>query len=66
MRVLRNASSLKTYHMRIFDVLHDRDVVQLDIQILIHTLQRSAYRNVILEFDCDFMVDEGLEKAGSQ
>ena len=49
--------------MWVFDVLHDCDIVQLDVQVLIHALQCSSDGYVVLQFDGDLMIDERLEKA---
>jgi len=38
-------------------------VVQLDVQVLVHALQRPADAHLILEFDGDFRVHERLEEA---
>ena len=38
-------------------------VVQLDVQVLIHALQRPPYAHLILEFDGNFGVDKRLEEA---
>lgn len=38
-------------------------IVQFDVQVLVHTLQRAAYAHFILEFDSDFGFHERLEKA---
>lgn len=49
--------------MRVLQLLHNTNIIQLNIQILIDTLQRAPNLDVVLELDCDFMVDEGLEEA---
>jgi hypothetical protein len=49
--------------MRVLDFLHDADVLQLDIKILVDALQRAANLDVVLEFDCDLVVDQGFEEA---
>jgi len=49
--------------MWVFDIVENHNVVQLDVQVLIHALKSSSYRNVILELDCDFVIDQGLEEA---
>ena len=38
-------------------------IVQLDVQVLVHTLQRPPYADFILEFDSNFGVYERFEKA---
>lgn len=57
---MRNAP---TYQMRVFDVVQDTNVVQLDVQVLVHTLESSPDRDVILEFDGHLMIDQRLEEA---
>ena len=52
--------------MWILELVHHRDIVQLDIQVLIHALQRSADGDVIFQFDGDFVVDESFEEAEEQ
>lgn len=50
------------HKMRVFDLLHDADIVQLDIKILIHRLQRAPDLDVVLELNGYLMVDEGFEE----
>lgn len=52
--------------MWILHLLNHRDIIQLDVQILIHALQCSSDRNVVLELDGDFVVDKSLEEAEEQ
>lgn len=54
-----------THQMRVLDLLDDADVLQLDVEILVDTLERATDLNVIFEFDRDLMVDEGFEEAVS-
>lgn len=49
--------------MRVLQLLHHTNIIQLDIQILINALQRAADLDVVLELDRDFVVDERLEEA---
>jgi hypothetical protein len=37
-------------------------IIQLDIQVLIHALQRAADADFVLEFDGDFVLYERLEE----
>jgi hypothetical protein len=37
-------------------------IIQLNIQVLIDALQRSANADFVLEFDRDFVLDERLEE----
>lgn len=52
--------------MRVFQLFHHLDVIELDVQELIDRLQGSPDRDVILEFDGDFVVHERLEKTKGQ
>lgn len=52
-----------TYEVRVLDLLHDLDVVKLDVEVLIHALEGSLELDVVLELHGDLVVDEGLEKA---
>lgn len=53
-----------TDHVWVFQFIHDRDVLELDVQELVHALEGTSYRYIVLELNCDFVVDEGLEEAG--
>jgi hypothetical protein len=48
--------------MRVLHLLYHRDVFKLNVQVLIHALQRSADRYVVFELDRDLVVDESLEE----
>ena len=37
--------------------VHGLGVVQLDVQVLVHALQRAADLHFVLEFDCDFVLN---------
>lgn len=50
--------------MRVLDFLNDADVFQLDVEVLVYALERAADLNVVLELDCDFVVDQSLEETG--
>ena len=49
--------------MRIFQLFHNRNVVQLDIEILVHALERAPKLDIILQLNGDLLVNQGLEKA---
>lgn len=49
--------------VRVLELLHDGNVVELDVEVLIHALERAAELNVILELHRDFLLDERLEEA---
>lgn len=50
--------------MRILELLHDLDVVELDVEVLVDALEHAADLYVVLELDRDLVVDEGFEEAG--
>lgn len=54
------------YQVRVLDLLHDRDVIELDIEVLVDALEGAADLNIVLELDGDRGVDQGLEEAGEQ
>lgn len=47
----------------VLKLLVDRDVVELDVEVLVDRLERARHLDVILELDGDGLVDEGLEEA---
>jgi len=53
----------KRYQMGVLDVVDDRDVIQLDVEVLVHALERAADLDIVLELDRHDRVDERLEKA---
>lgn len=44
-------------------LLVDRDVVELDVEVLVDGFERARHLDVVLELDGDGLVDEGLEEA---
>lgn len=50
--------------MGVFQLFHHLNIVELDVEILIHRLQRAADGDVVLELHRDLVVNEGLEEAG--
>jgi hypothetical protein len=48
--------------MRILQLIQHTNILQLDIQELIHALERTPDRDVILEFDRHFVVNERFEE----
>ena len=50
--------------MWVLDLLDDLDVLQLDVEVLVHALERAADLDVVLELDRDLVVDQGLEETG--
>ena len=49
--------------MRILQLLHDLYIIELDIKELVNRFKNAFDRDIVLEFNGDFMVDEGLEEA---
>ncbi len=49
--------------MRVLELLDDGNVVELDVEVLVHALQRAAELDVVLELHRDLLVDERLEEA---
>lgn len=49
--------------MRIFELLDDLDVIELDIEVLIYALENTLELDVVLELNGDLVVDESLEEA---
>ena len=56
------ADARGAHHVRIIlDVVHAH-VEQLDVQVLVHRVQRAAHRQVVLQLDDDLLADERLEE----
>ncbi len=53
----------RTYHVRVLELIYDRNVIKLDVQVLIHALEGAAQANVVLQLNGDLMVNQSLEKA---
>jgi hypothetical protein len=49
--------------VRVLHLLDHRDVIQLDVEVLVHALQRAAHGDIILELDGDLVVHQSLEEA---
>lgn len=49
--------------MRILDLVHDTNLVELDVEVLVDTLEGTADLNVVLELNGHLVVDERLEEA---
>lgn len=50
--------------MGVLELLDNLDVVELDVEVLVHALEDALELDVVLELDRDLVVDEGLEEAG--
>jgi hypothetical protein len=55
-------ASLATYQMRPPHLIHRLCIIQLDVQVLVHALERSADLHFVFEFDGDFVLDERFEE----
>lgn len=55
-----------THQMWVLQLIHHSDIIQLDIQVLIHALQCAPNRDIILKLDGDFVVDQRFEEAEEQ
>lgn len=49
--------------MRVLQLLDYLDLVELDVEVLVHALEGAAELDVVLELDGDLLVDERLEEA---
>lgn len=49
--------------MGVLELIDNLDVVELDVEVLVDALEDALELNVVLEFDRDLVVDEGLEEA---
>jgi len=49
--------------VRVLHLLDHGDVIQLDVEVLVHALQRAAHGDVVLELDGDLVVHQSLEEA---
>lgn len=56
-----NEAVLHSHHVRMPRLVENLDVIEADVQKLIHRLQHTRDREVILEFDGDLLVREGFE-----
>lgn len=52
-----------THQMGVLELIDNLDVVELDVEVLVDALEDALELNVVLEFDRDLVVDEGLEEA---
>lgn len=62
--LLQISAKWRTYQVRPPDLVHCLCVVELDVQVLVHALQRPANLDFVLEFDGDLVLDERLEETG--
>lgn len=49
--------------MRVLELLNYLYIIQLDVEKLVHRFQGAFDRDIILEFDSDFVIHKGFEKA---
>ena len=52
--------------MRIFELIQDSDVVELDVEILVNRFEGAADGDVVLQLDRHGLVGEGLEEGEEQ
>lgn len=52
--------------MWVFQLIENSDIIEFDIQILIHALQSTANGDVIFEFNSDRVIHKGFEEAEEQ
>jgi hypothetical protein len=43
--------------VRVFYLVHHSDILELDVEVLVDTLERAFDRNIVLELDCDLVVN---------
>jgi hypothetical protein len=55
--------SWSTNQMRILDIIDDTDIIEFNVEILVDALESTTNLDVVLELDCDLMVDKRLEEA---
>lgn len=48
--------------MRILELLDDLDVIELDVEVLVHTLENALELDVVFQLHGDLVVDESLEE----
>lgn len=51
--------------MRPPHLIHRLSIIQLDIEVLVHALERPADLHFVLELDGDFVLDERFEETDS-
>ena len=50
--------------MGVLQLFDNLNIIELDVEELVHGFQYASDRDVILEFHSDFVVDKGFEEAG--
>lgn len=50
--------------MRVFEIILHRDVLELDVQVLVNGLEGAGDFDVVFKLDRNLLVDKGLEEAG--
>lgn len=48
--------------MRILELLDNLDVIELDVEVLVHTLENALELDVVFQLHGDLVVDERLEE----
>lgn len=49
--------------VRVLEVILYRDILELDIQVLVNRLECAGNLDIIFELDCDLLIDKGFEEA---
>lgn len=60
---IASAGAKVTHQVRIFELLDNLYILQLDVEILVDALEDAADLDIIFELDRDLLVDERLEEA---
>jgi len=58
-----NKAILESHQLRVLVRIHNLDIHEFNIQVLIDTVQGPRKDNIILEFDGNLFPDKGFEKA---
>ena len=53
----------RAHQMGVLQLFNNLNIIEFDVEELVHGFQYSSDRDVILEFHSDFVVDEGFEEA---
>ena len=59
----RSGAEVETYEMWVLELVDDRDVIQLDVEVLVDALERPPDLDVVLQLHRHLVVDERLEEA---
>lgn len=51
------------HQMGVLELFYNRDVIKLDVEVLVHAFQRATQLDIVLELYGDLMVYQSLEEA---